>query len=94
MEVVKAYPGTQVSLPCLASSEAVMWRNKDAIIFSDARFQRNFTDRFSLESEGKFYHRMIINNSQQSDSGIYQCRRGARSASVFLTVTGIIRINY
>jgi hypothetical protein len=71
-----------------------MWRNKDAIIISDARIQSNFTDRFSLENKGEFYHLMIITNSQQSDSGIYQCRSGAISAFFFLTVTGIIRINY
>jgi hypothetical protein len=91
---VKAYPGTAVELPCHFSSEAVMWRNKDAIIFSDFRIQSNFTDRFSVENKDEFYHRMIIINSQQSDSGIYQCRSGAFSVFFFLTVTGIIRINY
>jgi hypothetical protein len=93
-ESIAAAPGTRVSLPCRLSYQTnIQWRNKEAIIYNYGRLQRNFTDRFALGNTEEFHHALVITNTKQSDSGIYECienNGGGRSYFVFLSIAGTV----
>jgi hypothetical protein len=68
-----------------------VWRNEKTIIYNNGSMNSGFSERYSVGNIRDSYHDMIINNSRQSDSGIYECigdNGNGRSQLIILDVSG------